>query len=224
MRIFNLKKLSERGAVMLETAVAMPFLIYIAFMGFELTRVSELLLAKRDITRALALTHTCGFRQTNSTGAASSSVDAATKCFQETINRVLLFSGSRFPDMSIYVQAYFVDDPANRKANCDSKTYNSVNVTRIAKAATFDLNTFDANNTNVFLSKVGLPKDTETGTVKTAIGSAYPELQEQLCNNGMITLIEFNVRRQPMFNLIFKDFSFKNGSTNNAIQYEFGTL
>lgn len=217
---------TECGAVILETAIALPFLLYIAFMGYELTRLSELQLAKRDIIRVLSLSHVCGFRQSVTPGNQPPILgDAATRCYQESINRITRVARERFPQMQVYIQTYVVfDDPSTpadnemqtRLGRCNNQHSGTLPVIRIAKSV---------KPVN-FQSKFGFPEGTEVGNLGTAINQDNMDTRMQLCLNGQITIAEFNIDRRPIFGSLGGLLGGNNQTPNteNQIHYEFGAI
>ena len=216
--------LNECGAVILETAIALPFLLYIAFMGYELTRLSELQLAKRDIIRVLSLSHVCGFRQSVTPGFIPPiNGDAATRCYQESINRITRVARERFPQMQVYIQTYIVDnigtpqfEAATRLAQCNNNAGAALMVARIAKS----------EMPENFISKFGFPSERNTGGLGEAISDDFIETRRQLCQNGQITIAEFNIDRRPIFGSLSGLLGGNNQTPNtqNQIHYEFGAI
>lgn len=218
------ESIGEKGAILLETALALPFLIYIAFMGFELTRLSELQLAKRDIIRVLSLSHVCGFRQSTSPGSAPPvNGDASVRCFQESINRVSQFTRDRFPQMQVYVQTYVIDDPgtneydaARRLPQCNQNSLGTLFITRIAQSP------LPAN----FQTRVGLPQGRVFGRLSEAFNQDFQGIGMQFCLNGHITIAEFNVNRRPLFGSLGSliGSSSPTESQQDDLHYEFGAI
>jgi hypothetical protein len=210
MKFFELSS-NEKGGVFVEAALTIPFLIYVMFMGFELTRLSELQLVRRDISRVLSLTHTCAFKQN----------EASQNCYNNAIRSVSRITSLRFPDTKFYIQNYAIDsaDIANRNSKCSS--YGSAKTLRIVKNSSSS-----PTIPSDFDSKYGFKDERTSGTLGDIIPQGDDLMAKQLCSNGQITIAEFNLKRQPMFAFILDKLTLKSDQNGGRklSHYEFGAI
>ena len=182
-------KTEQRGSILFETAISIPFLIYITFMGFELTRLADLQLVKRDISRVLTLTHVCAFRQPA----------AAKICYNESIDNVKKIYGNRFKDSQVFIQNYRVkeSDADSRIAKCGS--YAQAKSIKISKTSDSSL-----NGTKPSFSRYGVAVDNDNLTLANIIPPGDDATAKQLCRNGQVTIAEFYLKRVPFVSLDLK--------------------
>ncbi len=212
----------ERGAVMLEAAIAIPILIFVLLQGFELTRLAELQLVKRDITRTLALAKTCANKQSTicQTDPASQKIlcsanlqTPARICLENTIAEVKNYTLSRFPGFQVYLHAYTLgDDPATPGEDIQTRIANvcpDSNPTP-ALANLMVHKVVDTPRPANFIRSYGFddPEKTDGPMMSDQPNSdaflkatSDVNVGVQLCRTGSVYIVEFTLERESLYSL-----------------------
>lgn len=243
---------TERGAVFIEAAIAIPILLFVLFQGYELTRLAELQLVKRDIIRVLSLAKTCTTKQsdaglncsTNDDGTVTcvgNQITPARVCLDNVVGEVKEYTTKRFENFQVYVQAYSVyDDPdtevderQSRLATyCPSGEGAGKNLSQMPV-----LKVVETERPAKFANRYGFTNpNSTTGFVFAGGGKGNSLLHDslnmdialQLCRTGSIYIVEYTLGRKPAFSLELIGLFFKNKSDEDKNEevnhYEVGVF
>ncbi len=202
----NIKK--EKGAVLLEFSFALPILVLLAFLGYNLMSMIDVHMVKRDLSRTLSLSYLCSFR----TGLVSQT------CFNDVVSSLDQTFSRKFKKIEYGVQTYRLSQDPNAQNNISNQRNNNCNDIDfpLEVVSNFSSPGFVSNFTpppgQTISSYVLFPN-----THNNPNDPDYQKARQQLCMNGRITISEIRVTQPLLFN-------FTGSAIRDQEYYEYGFI
>lgn len=206
---FFLNSYSEAGVAMVEFAFVLPVLIFLAFSGYNLIRMMEVEMLKKDFSRSLALSHMCSFKQGG----------AVAECYKEAIKNISAYESTKNvlknsdSNIKFYYSAhtYALVDPVQGRSfnNCNDNLKQGLVVNYVGGYDGKGIPGSEFPNRHYDIESVQARAGYTAGNpnpITLAILFDTPGVvsgQREACFNGMITIVEVQFELKKFFNYGF---------------------